>query len=224
MRWNATHLRFVVGTGPETKMAASKTLATKLHITVWFNTPIRAWKFSRPRDVLANRPQESRRKSELPVAKRPLRAGEYSDRGQDRLQEKNGNLPLAFPESPVRMMPSQPADHRCPASRGLLFLLDAPMTTALAHSGQRSHEETEPAPRPPLLTATEVANILVVSVRTLWRLDASGKLPLAVTIGRSKRWRGEELTAWINAGCPRRTAWCWGRSGKTLSTRNSSTY
>lgn len=38
-------------------------------------------------------------------------------------------------------------------------------------------------------------------------MDASGKLPKPVRIGRSVRWRREELRDWIQEGCPRRREW-----------------
>ena len=55
---------------------------------------------------------------------------------------------------------------------------------------------------PILLSADRVAAALDISVRTLWRLRAAGKLPAPVKIGGSVRWRYEEITLWIEAGCP----------------------
>ncbi|MEX0701311.1 MAG: helix-turn-helix domain-containing protein [Planctomycetales bacterium] len=61
----------------------------------------------------------------------------------------------------------------------------------------------------PLLTAPEVARLLRLSDRTVRRLDSAGRLPRGLRIGGSKRWRRDELLAWIAAGCPRRTEWTW---------------
>jgi len=58
-----------------------------------------------------------------------------------------------------------------------------------------------------LLTARQVAAQLNISVRTLWRLESSGKLPRPVVVGSSKRWIREELLAWISSGCPSREDW-----------------
>lgn len=69
-----------------------------------------------------------------------------------------------------------------------------------------------------LLSAADVALMLNVSTRTVWRLDAAGKLPKAVAVGGLKRWRREELAAWIVAGCPTRSTWQW---GLTLIARSS---
>lgn len=61
----------------------------------------------------------------------------------------------------------------------------------------------------PLLTAPEVARLLRLSDRTIRRLDSAGRLPRGLRIGGSKRWRRDELLAWIAAGCPRRNEWSW---------------
>ncbi|MCA9093137.1 MAG: helix-turn-helix domain-containing protein [Planctomycetaceae bacterium] len=62
---------------------------------------------------------------------------------------------------------------------------------------------------PSLLPASEVARLLSLSIRTLWRLDSAGKLPSAIQVGHSKRWRRNELDDWMNSGCPPRSQWRW---------------
>lgn len=64
------------------------------------------------------------------------------------------------------------------------------------------NQDLEPDTTSLLLTASRLAAILSVSVRTLWRLRAAGKLPKPVHLGGSLRWRAEEVQAWIDAGCP----------------------
>ena len=54
----------------------------------------------------------------------------------------------------------------------------------------------------PLLSVDEVAAMLNVSERTLWRLLSAGKLPQPVRFGRSTRWRTAEVRDWIERGCP----------------------
>ncbi len=66
--------------------------------------------------------------------------------------------------------------------------------------------------QPLLLSAIDLAGMLNISTRTLWRLDSSAKLPSAVRVGSQKRWRCDEIQAWIHAGCPARTAWQWPRA------------
>lgn len=56
-----------------------------------------------------------------------------------------------------------------------------------------------------LLTAKQVAVALQVSTRTLWRMLASGQLIKPLKIGRSVRWRKQELLEWIGKGCPQRS-------------------
>ena len=58
-----------------------------------------------------------------------------------------------------------------------------------------------------LLTAKDVAEELRVSLRHVWRMNNSGKLPRPVRIGRSVRWSRSTIIAWIAAGCPDRADW-----------------
>ena len=55
-----------------------------------------------------------------------------------------------------------------------------------------------------LIPVEEVASMLGVSERTLWRLLSAGKVPEPLRIGRSTRWRSAEIREWIERGCPRR--------------------
>ncbi len=58
-----------------------------------------------------------------------------------------------------------------------------------------------------LLGAIDLARRLGVSVRTVRRLDAAGKLPKPVRLGHSVRWRSDEIERWVVAGCPERATW-----------------
>ena len=58
-----------------------------------------------------------------------------------------------------------------------------------------------------LICAESLARMLDVSVRTLWRLRNSGKLPLPIKLGGSVRWRTSEILAWVAAGCPALKEW-----------------
>ena len=53
-----------------------------------------------------------------------------------------------------------------------------------------------------LVSADKLAEMLDISVRTLWRLRSAGKLPPALKVGGCVRWRLAEVRAWIAAGCP----------------------
>lgn len=60
-----------------------------------------------------------------------------------------------------------------------------------------------------LLSAEQLAQLLAVSSRTIRRLDSAGKLPRGLRVGGLKRWRRDEITHWIEAGCPNRSNWVW---------------
>ena len=60
---------------------------------------------------------------------------------------------------------------------------------------------------PLLLDIKGLAKLLSRSVGSLWRDDAAGRLPRAVRIGSSKRWRFDEIRDWVSAGCPSRSDW-----------------
>ncbi|MHC4525062.1 MAG: helix-turn-helix transcriptional regulator [Planctomycetota bacterium] len=63
--------------------------------------------------------------------------------------------------------------------------------------------------RPAALTANadQVAAMLGVSVRQVWRLHATGRLPRAIRLGHCVRWRRAEIEAFVEAGCPTRQEW-----------------
>ena len=56
--------------------------------------------------------------------------------------------------------------------------------------------------QPLLVSAGNLAEMLQVSKRTLWRLLSAGQLPPPVRVGGSVRWRFQEVQNWINRGCP----------------------
>jgi len=53
-----------------------------------------------------------------------------------------------------------------------------------------------------LVGADELAKILSVSVRHIWRQRAAGKLPRPVTIGQCVRWLLSDIDTWLDRGCP----------------------
>ncbi len=57
------------------------------------------------------------------------------------------------------------------------------------------------------LPAADVAKLLGISQRHLHTLNASGRLPRPIRLGRSVRWRADELRDWLDAGCPARDRW-----------------
>jgi predicted DNA-binding transcriptional regulator AlpA len=55
---------------------------------------------------------------------------------------------------------------------------------------------------PLLITAEEVAGMLDISTRTLWRLVSGKRIVALLKIGGSTQWRRAEIEAWVAAGCP----------------------
>ena len=62
-------------------------------------------------------------------------------------------------------------------------------------------------PEPLLWSVKQLSAALGIGQRTLWRMDSAGKIPKAVTLGRLKRWRRQEILEWTEAGCPDRRQW-----------------
>jgi excisionase family DNA binding protein len=61
----------------------------------------------------------------------------------------------------------------------------------------------KPASEIRLLNQTELAGLLKISKRHLYRLLAERKLPEPLRIGCCARWRFETIERWIEAGCPK---------------------
>mgnify|MGYP000563043886 CR=1 FL=1 len=60
-----------------------------------------------------------------------------------------------------------------------------------------------------LLSAKQLAKILSLSKRQVFRLNSCGKIPAPLRIGGSVRWVEAEIYAWINSNpsCPDRQTW-----------------
>lgn len=56
-------------------------------------------------------------------------------------------------------------------------------------------------------SARELAAMLDVSLRQVWRLNSAGKLPRSIRLGGAVRWNRADIHAWFEAGCPDRKAW-----------------
>lgn len=53
-----------------------------------------------------------------------------------------------------------------------------------------------------LLNAVQLAELLNISERTLYRLKSRGSLPTPILLGGSVRWRRAEILEWVACGCP----------------------
>lgn len=52
-----------------------------------------------------------------------------------------------------------------------------------------------------LLSVRQVAALLCLGERTVWKLSASGRMPAPLRIGRAVRWRRVDLERFIHNGC-----------------------
>jgi len=57
------------------------------------------------------------------------------------------------------------------------------------------------------ITAKELALVLGISPRQVWRLNAMGKLPKPIRLGGSVRWKISEIADWIDSDCPDLQTW-----------------
>jgi prophage regulatory protein len=53
-----------------------------------------------------------------------------------------------------------------------------------------------------LLRDAQVAKLLGVSRRQVWKLLSAGLMPEPVRVGGSVRWRETDIQEWIRQGCP----------------------
>ena len=53
-----------------------------------------------------------------------------------------------------------------------------------------------------LITAGQLARLLSISERTVYRLKSAHRLPESVNLGGSVRWRLDDVRRWIDDGCP----------------------
>ncbi|NMC21743.1 MAG: helix-turn-helix domain-containing protein [Thermogutta sp.] len=63
-------------------------------------------------------------------------------------------------------------------------------------------ESKESGVQPELMPVDDVARLLSVSRRTVWRMRDSGHLPAPVRLGGAIRWRRGDIENWIASGCP----------------------
>lgn len=52
-----------------------------------------------------------------------------------------------------------------------------------------------------LLSVRQVADLLCISERSIFRLVDAAKMPKPIRLGRAIRWNREEVETWIASGC-----------------------
>lgn len=75
---------------------------------------------------------------------------------------------------------------------------DASSTEAIR---RLADQHANPGKLPELLTIRELAKVLKLSPRSIWRLVRNHQLPAPVRIGGSIRWRADDISFWIANGC-----------------------
>jgi len=69
-------------------------------------------------------------------------------------------------------------------------------------------EQSKGNPQSIAISAKQLSQLLGVSLRQVWRLNATAKLPRPIRIGGSVRWNRAEVIRWFSeAGCPDRQTW-----------------
>lgn len=87
--------------------------------------------------------------------------------------------------------------------------VDATMNTG------RKQTALDTTAMPLLLSASGVAKLLGVSVRTIWNMHQDGQLgPLPVRLRGATRWKSAEIESWVSADCPNRERWLAVRKGR----------
>ena len=56
-----------------------------------------------------------------------------------------------------------------------------------------------------LINANELASMLGVSPRTIWRMNSNGLIPRPLKLNRSVRWVLSDVADWIEQRCPTRS-------------------
>ena len=73
--------------------------------------------------------------------------------------------------------------------------------TKVITKDQPQKREKSVDPLPFLVSVKEAARLLGISKSAFYKLQASGRGPLPIKLGRSTRYRRAELEAWVDAGC-----------------------
>lgn len=81
---------------------------------------------------------------------------------------------------------------------------------------QRSRHAHLPGQKPPvdvslLVNSREVAKLLRVSDRTIFKMHSTGEMPKPLRFGTLTRWGKAEIAAWVDAGAPPTNEWKWPR-------------
>jgi len=75
-------------------------------------------------------------------------------------------------------------------------------THAATAGAKPGSAELTPCESSLLINVSDVAKLLKCSVRHIWRLADSGRMPRPYKIGALCRWDRRVILRWVNDGCP----------------------
>ena len=67
---------------------------------------------------------------------------------------------------------------------------------------QKSHQNDDKTGQSLLISTDDLAVLIGVSTRTIWRLLSAGKIIEPVRFGGTVRWNRAQIQEWIEQGCP----------------------
>jgi predicted DNA-binding transcriptional regulator AlpA len=77
------------------------------------------------------------------------------------------------------------------------------MATSATNAKKDSFKDSiPPAEGQLLLKDSDVAELLSVSVRSVWRLNSSHRMPPPIRLAGNVRWRLSDIKEWVDVGCP----------------------
>ena len=136
-------------------------------------------------------------RSESPWPKRRRCITNHADDPRRIFQEESEKV-VAFRIRPIRITGEPTSTTGSPRTPVVFFCWINPMSKVLAHSESSVREA---ASLSPLMTVNQLAELLQVSTRTIWRMRSSGQLPSPVHVGGNVRWRSVDLENWLASGC-----------------------
>jgi len=98
----------------------------------------------------------------------------------------------------ISILPAAPLPAPPDAATELAKMLNISTTAAATLLATLPAQLQPPPPDALLLSAAEVARMLSISIRHVWRLRDSGELPAPVKLGKLIRWRREAVMRFLD--------------------------
>ncbi|MBW8018029.1 MAG: hypothetical protein FVQ82_17815 [Planctomycetes bacterium] len=72
---------------------------------------------------------------------------------------------------------------------------------------KQKQKQVNQVQQPLAISARQLASMLGVSIRQVWRLNEKKMLPKPLWLGGSRKWLRKEIEAFLEAGAPDREVW-----------------